>query len=99
MEHICRISAAAVINQLSALFDMHMVERLTVRLYPVEFGKELVRFGHTSDPLHQFSAHFAKWIDSEFAGQIRQTRKVTSENLGGREPQNQEWEKIVPQVA
>ena len=43
---------------------------------------------------HQFNAHFAKWVDTEFRGQIRKTRKVVSDNLGGKPSQNQEWEKL-----
>jgi len=77
-------------------FDAHTVEKRILRLHTAAAANELLEFLHTADPLHQFSAAFARWIDSEFRGQIRQTRKIQSENLGGEQSQNQEWEKINP---
>ena len=85
--------AAEVISELDSPFYTHMVERRLLRLHTVAVAEELLEFRHT-DTLHQFSAALARWIDVEFRGQIRQTRKVQSENLGGRVNSNQEWEKI-----
>ena len=95
VRHITRQMGAWVINGFQASFDTHMVERRILRLYTEAIARELLEYSRTSaDPLHQFSAHFAKWIDSEFGGQIRQTRKVSSNNLAGEPTQNQEWERI-----
>jgi hypothetical protein len=91
--------AATVINVLATPFDAHMLEKRILRLYAVAVASEVLEFRHTGDALHQFSAAFARWVDREFQGQIRQTRKVVSENLGGEPSQNQEWEKIVSQIA
>ena len=89
--------AAEVINELDSPFDAHMVERRILRLHTVAVAEELLEYRHT-DTLHQFSAAFARWIDSEFQGQIRQTQKVQSENLGGRTNSNQEWEEITAPI-
>ena len=85
--------AADVINGLDSPFDAHMAERRLLRRHTIAVAEELLEFRHT-DTLHQFSAALAKWIDVEFRDQISQTRKVQSENLGGRVNSNQEWEKI-----
>jgi hypothetical protein len=98
MQHITRAIAAAIINELPARFDAHMLEKRILRLYPVDVAQELLEFRQTEDTLHQFSAHFAKWVDTQFRGQIRQTRKINSENLGGLESSNQEWEKMIGQI-
>jgi hypothetical protein len=98
MTHIDHSTAATVINLLPTPFDAHMFEKRLLRLYPVVVANEIVEFNHTGDPLHQFSAALARWVDREFERQIRQTRKVASENLGGEPSQNQEWEKIVSQI-
>ena len=93
MKHITHGMAAAAINELDSPFDAHMVERRMLRLHTVAMAEELLEYRHT-DTLHQFSATFARWLDSDFAGQIRKTRKVHSDNLGGRANSNQEWEKL-----
>jgi hypothetical protein len=98
MTHINRSIVAAVINLLATPFDAHMLEKRLLRLHAVDVASEIIEFNHTGDALHQFSAAFARWVDREFQGQIRQTRKVVSENLGGEPSQNQEWEKIVSQI-
>jgi hypothetical protein len=89
---------AAVLNGLPPRFDTHTVEKRTLRLHTIEFANELIQFSDSDDPLHRFSAAFAKWIDSTFQGQIRQTQKIAREPLGGEVSRNQEWEKIVGQV-
>jgi hypothetical protein len=89
---------AAIINQLPPRFDAHLLERRLLRLYTVAIAREMIAFNRAGDALHQFSAAFARWVDREFHGQIQQTRKVTSENLGGERSRNQEWEKIVGQI-
>jgi len=71
MRHITHQMAASVMNGVQATFDTHMLERRTLRLFPGALARELLRFSNTNDALHQFSAHFAKWIDNEFRGQIR----------------------------
>jgi hypothetical protein len=96
MNHITRQMAAAVLNQLQSPFDAHTVERRVLQLHTEATANELLEFRRTGDPLHQFSAAFARWIDNEFHGQIRQSHKVVSENLGGEQSQNQEWEKVNP---
>jgi hypothetical protein len=68
VRHMLRVMTAAVLNQFPTVFDTHMVEKITLRHYPVAFAQELVRFGHTSDPWHQFSAHYAKWIHKGIRG-------------------------------
>jgi hypothetical protein len=90
--------AATVINQLPTHFDSHLLEKRLLRLYTSAVASEMLAFNHTNDALHQFSAAFARWVDREFQGQIRQTRKAASENLGGETSLNQEWQKIVIQV-
>jgi hypothetical protein len=98
MTHIDHAIGATVINLLPTPFDVHMLEKRLLRMYAVAVGSEIVEFNHTGDPLHQFSAALARWIDREFQGQIRQTRKIVTENLGGEPSQNQEWEKIANRV-
>lgn len=85
---------ATVINQLDSRFDTHALERRLLREHTEAVARELLEFIDKGDPLHQFSAAFARWVDSEFRGQIRQTQKVMSENLGGERSRNQEWEKL-----
>ncbi len=98
MTHIDHAISATVINLLPTLFDAHMLEKRLLRLYAVSVAREIIEFDHTGDPLHQFSAALARWVDREFQGQIRQTRKIVTENLGGELSQNQEWEKIAAQI-
>ncbi len=98
MRHITHAMAATVINTLPSRFDTHLVEKRLFRLHTVDFANELLEFQSTSDPLHQFSAALGKWIDSEFREQIRQTQKVLTENMGGEQSQNQEWEKLSTQI-
>ena len=96
MRHITRDMAASIINVMPPTFDAHRLERRVLRTYPVAFAYQLLEFTTSQDPLHQFSAAFARWIDSEFRGEIRKTHKVNSDNLGGESSQNQEWERIQP---
>lgn len=104
MHHLTRAMIAPILNALSdrdgpkqaAPFDAHMVEQRCLRLHPVEFAEELLRFRKSPDPLQQFSAAVAQRIDRTFVGQIRKTQKVRSTNLGGTDLENQEWEKAVP---
>lgn len=98
MTHVSRSTVASVLNQLPTVFDVHIVEKRLLRLYALTVAHEILAFEHTGDALHQFSAALARWLDREFQGQIRQTRKVISENLGGEPSQNQEWEKLVPVI-
>lgn len=97
MKHISRLMVAPVMDQF-VRFDTHMIERRILRFHPIAFAMELLEFAQTDDPLHQFSAQFARWIDREFTGQIRQTHKVISDNLGGESSQNQEWEKVAHRI-
>jgi hypothetical protein len=99
MTNIDHAMTATIINQLPPRFDAHLLERRLLRLHTVAVAREMIAFNHTGDPLHQFSAALARWVDREFHRQIRQTQKVTSENLGGEQSQNQEWGKIVGQIA
>ena len=85
---------ADAINQLGDRFDAHSVQKRCLRLHTVAFAQELASFERTQDPLQQFSAAFAKFVDTTFHDQIRKTNRVNSENLGGKESQNQEWEKL-----
>lgn len=93
MNYITRPMAAAILNSLGPSFDAHMIEQRVLRLYPIAFAEELLRFRATADPLRQFSAAFAQWVDQTFAGQISKTQKVPSANLGGQTSDNQEWTK------
>jgi hypothetical protein len=97
MRHISRPMVAPVIDQF-VRFDTHMIETRILRLHPIAFARELLEFAQTGDPLHQFSAQFAKWVDHEFTGQIRQTHKVVRDNLGGEPSQNQEWERVANRI-
>lgn len=94
MQYLNAQMVAEAVNQLGPRFDAHAVEKRALRLHTIEFAQELLRFASSQDPLRQFSAAFAKFVDSTFQGQIRQTSKVISENLGGQDSQNQEWEKL-----
>ena len=97
MVYITHRIVASVINGLLSPFDTHMVEKRIPRNHPIEFAHELLRYDHTRDPLHQFSAAFGKWIDTEFQGQIQQTLpKVKTENLCGDRISNQQWVKTTP---
>jgi hypothetical protein len=98
MRNISRDMGAEAINHLPIVFDTHMVERYTIRHHTLAFAAGLGEFGRPTDVLKQFSAHFGRWIDREFRGQLRKTRKVLSENLGGRQSLNQEWEKTVARI-
>ena len=91
--HITRDIAAAVLNELPSPFDTHIIERRILRLHTEAVARELLEFRNTGDILHQFSAHFAKWIDTEFEGQIRKTRKVVSVNLAANHPKTRNGRK------
>jgi hypothetical protein len=95
MKHITQQIVAAVLNSrdFPDRFDAHHVEHRLLRLYPIEFAEELLEFRNSNDPLLQFSAAFAQWLDRTFAGQIQKTSKVVSANLGNLISSNQEWEK------
>jgi hypothetical protein len=95
MKHISRKMVARVLNEVESPFDAHMIERRILRLETVAVANELLEYQYT-DTLQQFSAAFASWISRTFVGQIRKTRKVMSDNLGGRECANQEWVKTNP---
>ena len=96
MHHLTRAMIAAILNTLPRPFDAHAVEQRVLRLHPVEFAEDLLRFRTSPDPLRQFSAAFAQWVDRTFSGQIRQTRKVSSAHLAGEVSDNQQWEKVGP---
>ncbi len=93
MQYLTRAMIVAILNRLPDRFDAHQVERRALRLHAAAFAEDLLRFQTSPDPLQQFSAAFARWVDTSFRGQIRKTRKVRSANLGGEESSNQEWEK------
>ena len=86
------------INQLGDRFDAHAVEKRVLRLHANEFAQELTRYATSNDQLRQFSAAVAKFVDSAFRGQIVQTQKVNSKNLGGECSMNQEWQKTTTPV-
>ena len=93
MKHITHQMAREAINSLGAdKFDAHDVERRILRLHADAVAQEMLEFN--GDILRNFSARFAKWIDAEFQGQIKQTKKVTSDNLGGKPSRNQQWSKL-----
>ncbi|MCA9124496.1 MAG: hypothetical protein H6822_24970 [Planctomycetaceae bacterium] len=98
MQYINSQMVADAINQLDDRFDAHGVEKRTLRLHTNAFAQELTRYATSPDPLRQFSAAFAKFVDALFRGEIRQTQKVTSENLGGEQSPNQQWEKVMNPV-
>jgi hypothetical protein len=70
MIHIKHQMAATVVNQLQSRFDAHDVERRILRLYTVPIASELLEFRNATDPLQQFSAAFAKWIDRSLRGRF-----------------------------
>jgi hypothetical protein len=98
MRNITHQMAVSAINGLDNRFDAHMIEKRILRVHPAAIARELLWFdGRTVDPLKQFSAHFARWIDREFrqrTGQITKTQKVSSYNLAGDSIRNQEWQRI-----
>jgi DNA polymerase II large subunit len=90
---------AEVVNSVDdSRFDTHKVEQRVLRRYTLEFARDLLALGHTTDVLNQFSMHFSKRIGAEFPGQIRKTHKEQSLNLAGEMCSNQQWEKIHPQT-
>lgn len=98
MEPITAAMLAEAINDVrngDGLFDSHAVQQRLLRLHPVAFAEGLLRYRNNEDPLHAFSAQLAKFIDRSFPGQIRQTEKVDSLNLGGLPGKNQQWVKLV----
>src|SRR4051794_4880292 len=99
MRFITRSSAAEAMNSLGTEFDAHAAEARVLRLHPVEFAEEILRFRTSGDVLKEFSRQFAMWLDREFTGQIAKTSKVTSLNLGDRPSENQQWTKLVPVVS
>ena len=94
MKFLTRTMLVPILNSLGPTFDAHQVERRTLRRQPIEFAQELLRFQGCNDPLQQFNARFARWIDTEFRGHLTKTRKVRSPNLGGEDSSNQEWRKV-----
>lgn len=85
---------ADAINDLDTKFDAHEVERRVLRKQPIAFANELLRYAQSNDVLRAFSAQFAKYVDATMRGQIRQTAKVCSPNLGGLDSECQQWEKL-----
>ena len=99
MAHVTRKMLASTLNQLPSEFDTHLVERRILRNNTEAFATDLLECcGKTRDPLRKFSATFGKRIDRIFRRQIRKTRKLATENLGGKRSKNQEWEKIVARI-
>lgn len=98
MRHLTAPMVAEAINSLPSPFDCHMVERRVLRDHAVETAREIIAQAGSGDALRYFSAVFSKYIDRAFPGQIRQTTKVMSDNLGGKDSRNQQWEKLVPTV-
>lgn len=98
MQFLTTQMIANAINQLGEQFDSHAVEKRVLRLHTNEFAQELMRYATSKDQLRQFSAVFAKTIDSSFNGQIAKTQKKKSENLGGEISMNQEWRKMATLV-
>jgi hypothetical protein len=90
--------ATEAINSINAdTFDTHEIERRILRLHTHAVANELLRYdGQGLEILNKFSAQFARWIDKEFEEEIRQTQKVTTDNLGGRPSSNQQWTKRNP---
>ena len=96
MTNNTRHMTAAILTALGNPFDAHAVEQRILRDHPIEVGQELQHFRHKRDPLRVWSAQTAQWIDRQFRGQLRKTRKVKTPNLGGKPSWNQEWEKANP---
>ena len=95
MKFLTRELVADLLNsEMPELFDTHDVERRVLRKIPIEFVKELYGYEGKNDPLRQFSMEFAKWIDDVFSPFIQQTGKDTTENLGGKRSECQQWRKI-----
>lgn len=93
MQHLTSEMIAQAMNDLQDQFDSHALEKRTLRRFTIPFAQEILRFAHTDDPLLQFSAAFARFVDRTFAEQLIKTEKVPSENLGGEQSLNQKWKK------
>ncbi len=98
MRFLRRSQMVTIINRLPVLFDAHDAEKRALRDFPLEFGAELrAHFWMYRDPVHQFSCNFGREL-SRFSGQIVKTRKIVSDNLGGRSSRNQQWQRVVPTI-
>lgn len=94
MKHITSQMVRPIIRHCAAPFDTHELERLVLRQHTEAFARELLEFRTGRDPLHSFSARFAKWVDLTFRQEIEKTATVESQNLGGRLSSNQQWRRI-----
>lgn len=94
MEFLTGELIAGALNVLGDRFDAHDVEALLLRTSTGAFARELLRYETRDDPLLRFSAEFSQHLDRRFGGQIQQTEKVPSRNLGGQVSRNQQWVKL-----
>ncbi len=102
MRYLTADMVADAINRAPTPFDAHDVEKRVLRHHPVETAREIEAQAGSGDALRFFSAVLSRYVEKTFggpAGQIRKTRKVESENLGGQRSANQQWEKLVARVA
>lgn len=99
MHHLQPQMVAEAINDLGPRFDAHAVEKRLLRRYTVETAREILRYADSGDVLRAFSAQLARYVNRTFRGQIRSTTpKVISENLGGKDAVNTQWERLVARV-
>ncbi|MBN8602965.1 MAG: hypothetical protein J0M26_18150 [Planctomycetes bacterium] len=95
MKHITLPMLVDAINELNDPFDAHDVERRVLRNQPAAMAQDILRYANSGDVLRTFSAQFARHVDSVLRGQIEQTAKVSTANLGGLVSECQQWRKLV----
>ena len=96
MQHITVQMLVDAINELDDPFDAHDVERRVLRNQPVAMANEILRYANSGDVLRTFSAQFSRHVDTVLRGQIQQTAKVSTANLGGLVSECQQWKKLLP---
>lgn len=101
MRYLTPEMIADAINHAPNPFDAHDVEKLALRYHTLETAQEIAAQAPSGHALRYFCAVLSRQVDRMFggpAGQIRKTRRVESENLGGLRCSNQEWEKLHARV-
>ncbi len=99
MKHVTDQMLAEAINASKAeFFDTHEIEQRVLRLHAVAFARQILEHQHNDDVLQQFSASFSKRIGDAFPEKVKPDQKVRSNNLAGRECDNQQWHRLVATV-
>lgn len=98
MQHVTTQMIADAINELPGLFDSHDIERRVLRNESIAFAQDILLYKLSKDVLQTFSAQFARFVDSTMRGQIEQTGKVCTYNLGGVLSECQQWRKLVSTI-